>query len=133
MVNINISKKHLLVLIVVLIAATVVNYVIAQGGMQSHPLGEIETVSGSGDYLDDDEDGLVDQDDVERGAFVIQQVGDCGFPPFCPDCNTVCESYGLKCAFTNPLYEVGGIYYSYELESCSWVPAHNYDQCFCWP
>ena len=53
MININISRKHIIFLVLILAVATVINYTIAQGGTQSHPISEITN-------LDADGDGTVD-------------------------------------------------------------------------
>jgi len=41
MININVSRKHLIFLVLIVAIATVVNYTIAQGGTQSHPASEV--------------------------------------------------------------------------------------------
>jgi len=41
MININISRKHILFLVFIIAIATVINYTIAQGGVQSHPASEV--------------------------------------------------------------------------------------------
>jgi len=53
MININISRKHILFLVFIVAVATFINYTIAQGGVQSHPISEVTD-------LDANVDGVVD-------------------------------------------------------------------------
>jgi hypothetical protein len=122
-VNININRKHLIFLIIVLAVATVINYTIAQGGTQSHPYSEITLPAGGAVWPDlnaDMVDGYNATDFASAGPFDIQLKG------LATDCNEKCSSLGKQCAFAT----IDGGGYVAELASCSTTGTR---QCACWP
>ncbi|MBU4340989.1 MAG: hypothetical protein KJ928_00150 [Candidatus Altiarchaeota archaeon] len=53
MININISRKHIISLVFIVAVATFINYTIAQGGVQSHPISEVTNLDANGDGVVD--------------------------------------------------------------------------------
>ena len=69
MVNINITRKNLILLVIVLVLATIINYTIAQvpSGSQGHGLAEL--FISEGNTLDDNPaDNLIDVADIKQGS-----------------------------------------------------------------
>jgi len=135
MININISRKHLIVLVLILVVATYVNYTIAQTGEQSHPPGEIDAGSfASGTYTFPSK--LV----AAEMCIPSDIVGNCktswpsgGSEAFTitaeawttDNCETKCGNLALTCAFG-----IG----DNKLEACGETFGSNrVVRCACWP
>lgn len=122
--NIDIKRKHLLAFLIIAVAATIVNYVIAQNpSTQSHPLTEIENPPGSGKTLDDNANNLIDAEDVEGSTFVKVTATS-------ETCTSAC---GAKtCAFG---IDEGTGPYVIKVVECNWgsAPVNWPEYCFCWP
>ncbi len=134
MININISRKHILFLVFILAVATVINYTIAQGGTQSHPISEVTD-------LDTNVDGVVDL--ANNSNYLGGQLpsyyegGGCAAPltqrDFTPggpgeNCVNECNEISKDCAFGIDNGDWGD-----RVEACNWASysAGGGDQCMC--
>ena len=128
MININISRKHIISLVFIVAVATFINYTIAQGGVQSHPASEVAAGTfAAGDYVFDGTDsnkvdikGQLCFDDTDCNV-AWPAAGGCSAPfsvqlkGLSADCDTKCSSLGKTCAFAT--LDGGG--YVLDLASCS--------------
>lgn len=126
--NININRKYLIVFIIALVAATVVNYTIAQGGTQSHPYSQIELPASGAVWPNlnaDMVDGYNATDLGGGGAFVMVTNGG---PSAQPNCELKCGAGNCAFGYTND-----GTGYMKWIDDCTnslWgnQPTH----CACW-
>ncbi|MBU4266081.1 MAG: hypothetical protein KKE96_02520 [Candidatus Altiarchaeota archaeon] len=118
MININISRKHIISLVFIVAVATFINYTIAQGGVQSHPISEVTNLDANGDGVVD----LANNSNYLGGQLpAYYEGGGCAGPfsvqlkGLSADCDTKCSSLGKTCAFAT--LDGGG--YVLDLASCS--------------
>lgn len=130
MININISRKHILFLVFIVAVATFINYTIAQGGTQSHPISEVTD-------LDANDDGVVDL--ANNSNYLGGQLpayyegGGCGAPfttvTSAPGQTCIAACGGSTCAFG--YYEEVGSGFLKEATDILECSATGPAECFC--
>ena len=135
MININISRTHLIILLVIVVAATIINYTIAQGGTQSHPISQIEglddgtcTDGTSGNSRVDCADYAYDGPFADKVSFIM--VTNAG-PGSKDNCDQKCSDLGYNCAFS--YYDDGGEYMMRIDDCTNTIYGTKPNRCACWP